>query len=88
VTVVELPRLTPEVLGRLLVVLEPAFVQMRCDKDSFAKIVSRKRQLAFGVTLGLREAVYRISYVRKALETGGAMAVVLKGVRQSRACGT
>jgi HAMP domain-containing protein len=51
---------------------------MRYDKDSFAKIVSRKRQLAFGVTLGLREATFRISYVRKALEAGDAAAVVLK----------
>jgi hypothetical protein len=61
------------------VVLEPGFVQMRYDKDSFAKITSKKRQLAFGVTLGLREAAYRISYVRRALETGDATAVVLKG---------
>jgi hypothetical protein len=30
------------------------------------------------VTLGLREAAYRISYVRKALEAGDATAVVLK----------
>jgi hypothetical protein len=51
---------------------------MRYDKDSFAKIVSKKRQLAFGVTLGLREAAYRISYVRRVLETGDATAVVLK----------
>jgi hypothetical protein len=62
-----------------LVVLEPGFVQMRYDnKESFAKITSKKRQLAFGVTLGLREEAYRISYVRKALETEDAMAVVLK----------
>jgi hypothetical protein len=78
VTVVEISGLPPEVLGRPLVVLDPGFVQMRYDKDSFARIASRKRQLAFGVTLGLREAAYRTSYVRKALETGGAMAVVLK----------
>jgi hypothetical protein len=78
VTVVELLGPLLEVLGRPLVVLEPGFVQMRYDKDSFAKIVSRKRQLAFGVTLGLREATFRISYVRKALETGDATAVVLK----------
>jgi hypothetical protein len=52
VTVVELPGLPPEALGRPLVVLEPGFVQMRYDKDSFAKIASRKRQIAFGVTLG------------------------------------
>jgi hypothetical protein len=52
VTVVELPGLPPEVLGRPLVVLEPGFVQMRYDKDSFAKIASKRRQLAFGVTLG------------------------------------
>jgi hypothetical protein len=78
VTVVEISGFPPEALGRPLVVLEPGFVQMRYDKDSFAKIVSKKRRLTFGVTLGLREAVYRISYVRKALETGGAMAVVLK----------
>jgi hypothetical protein len=62
-----------------LVVPEPGFVQMRYDnKESFAKITSKKRQLAFGVTLGLREEAYRISYVRKALETEDAMAVVLK----------
>jgi len=78
VTVVELPGLPPEVLGRPLVVLEPGFVQMRYDKDSFAKIVSKKRQLTFGVILGLREAAYRISYVRRALETGDGTAVVLK----------
>jgi murein DD-endopeptidase MepM/ murein hydrolase activator NlpD len=78
VTVVEVSGLPPEVLGRPLVVLEPGFVQMRYDKDSFAKIVSKRRQLAFGVTLGLREATFRISYVRKALETGDATAVVLK----------
>jgi hypothetical protein len=88
VTVIEISGLPPEVLGRPLVVLEPGFVQMRYDKDSFAKMVLKKRRLAFGVTLGLREAAYRNSYVRKALETGGAMAVVLKGVRQLRACGT
>jgi hypothetical protein len=51
---------------------------MRYDKDSFAKIASKRRQLTFGVTLGLREAAYRISYVRKALEAGDATAVVLK----------
>jgi hypothetical protein len=78
VTVVELLGPLLEVLGRPLVVLEPGFVQMRYDKDSFAKIVSRKRQLAFGVTLGLREAACRISYVRRVLETGEATAVVLK----------
>jgi hypothetical protein len=78
VTVVEVSGPSPEVLGRPLVVLEPGFVQMRYDKDSFAKIVSKKRQLAFGVTLGLREATFRISYVRRALETGDAAAVVLK----------
>jgi hypothetical protein len=78
VTVVELPGLPPEALGRPLVVLEPGFVQMRYDKDSFAKITSKKRQLAFGVTLGLREEAYRIPYVRRALEAGDATAVVLK----------
>jgi len=78
VTVVEVSGLPPEVLGRPLVVLEPGFVQMRYDKDSFAKIASKRRQLAFGVTLGLREATFRISYVRKALGTGDATAVVLK----------
>jgi hypothetical protein len=78
VTVVEVSRPPPEVLGRPLVILDPGFVQMRYDKDSFAKIVSKRRQLTFGVTLGLREAAYRISYVRKALEAGDATAVVLK----------
>jgi HAMP domain-containing protein len=78
VTVVEISGPPPEVLGRPLVVLEPGFVQMRYDKDSFAKIASRKRQIAFGVTLGLREATFRISYVRRALETSDATAVVLK----------
>ena len=77
-TVVEISGSPPEVLGRPLVVLEPGFVQMRYDKDSFAKIVSKKRQLAFGVTLGLREATFRISYVRRVLEAGDATAVVLK----------
>jgi HAMP domain-containing protein len=51
---------------------------MRYDKDSFAKMVSKRRQLAFRVTLGLREATFRISYVRKALEAGDATAVILK----------
>jgi hypothetical protein len=51
---------------------------MRYDKDSFAKIASKRRQLAFGVTLGLREATFRISYVRMALGAGDATAVVLK----------
>jgi hypothetical protein len=78
VTVVEVSGLPPEVSGRPLVVLEPGFVQMRYDKDSFAKIASRKRQLAFGVTLGLREATFRISYVRRVLEAGDATAVILK----------
>jgi hypothetical protein len=78
VTVVEVSGPPPEVLGRPLVVLDPGLVQMRYDKDSFAKITSKKRQLTFGVTLGLREAAYRISYVRKALEAGDATAVVLK----------
>jgi hypothetical protein len=78
VTVVEISGPPPEVLGRPLVVLEPGFVQMRYDQDSFARIASRKRQIAFGVTLGLREAAFRISYVRKVLETGDAAAVVLK----------
>jgi hypothetical protein len=78
VTVVEVSGLPPEVLGRPLVVLEPGFVQMRYDKDSFAKIASKRRQLAFGVTLGLREATFRISYVRRVLEAGDATAVILK----------
>jgi hypothetical protein len=78
VTVVEVSGPPPEVLGRPLVVLDPGLVQMRYDKDSFAKIASKRRQLTFGVTLGLREAAYRISYVRKALEAGDASAVVLK----------
>jgi hypothetical protein len=78
VTVVEIAGPSPEVLGRPLVVLEPVFVQMRYDQNSFAKIASRKRQIAFGVTLGLREATFRISYVRRALEAGDAAAVVLK----------
>jgi len=78
VTVVEIAGPSPEVLGRPLIVLEPGFVQMRYDQNSFAKIASRKRQIAFGVTLGLREAMYRISYVRRALEAGDAAAVVLK----------
>jgi hypothetical protein len=78
VTVVEVSGLPPEALGRPLVVLEPGFVHMRYDKDSFAKMVSKGRQLAFGVTLGLREAAFRISYVRMALEAGDATAVILK----------
>jgi hypothetical protein len=78
VTVVELPGLPPEALGRPLVVLDPGFVQLRYDKDSFAKVALRKRQIAFGATLGLREAPYRISYVRRVLEAGDATAVVLK----------
>jgi hypothetical protein len=48
VTVVEISGPPPEVLGRSLVVLESGFVQMRYDKDSFAKIASKKRQLALG----------------------------------------
>jgi hypothetical protein len=41
-------------------------------------MVSKRRQLAFGVTLGLREATFRISYVKMALEAGDATAVILK----------
>ncbi len=77
-TIVETSSPPPEVLGRPLVVLEPGFVHMRYDKDSFAKIASKRRQLAFGVTLGLREATFRISYVNMALEAGDATAVILK----------
>jgi hypothetical protein len=52
--------------------------EMIMIKDPFAKIASKKRKQAFGVTLGLREAAYRIPYIRKALETGDPTAVVLK----------
>jgi hypothetical protein len=42
VTVVEVSGPSPEVLGRPLVVLDPGFVQMRYDMDSFAKIASKR----------------------------------------------
>jgi hypothetical protein len=53
-TDIELSKLPPEALGRTLVVLEQGFVQ-RHGKGPFARIATKKKQLAFGVTLGLRE---------------------------------
>jgi hypothetical protein len=76
VTVVEISGLPPEVLGRPLVVLEPGFVQTRYDRDSFAKIASRKRQLAFGVTLGLRGSALDLPYVKAVLDGKGTIAAV------------
>jgi hypothetical protein len=75
-TVVKLSKLPEEALGRSLVVLDTRFVQARYDRDSFAKIASRKRQLAFGVTLGLRGSALDLPYVKAALEREGTIAAV------------
>jgi hypothetical protein len=77
-TVVKLSGIPEEVLGRPLVVLDSEFVQARYDQDSFAKIASRKRQLAFGVTLGLRGSALELPYVKAVLEGESAVAAVLK----------
>jgi hypothetical protein len=43
--VVELLGLPPEALGRTPVVLDERFERTRCDKDSFARFVSRRSRL-------------------------------------------
>jgi hypothetical protein len=63
-------------LGRPLVVLDTRFVQARYNRDSFAKIASRRRQLAFGVTLGLRGSALDLPYVKAVLEREGTIAAV------------
>jgi hypothetical protein len=75
-TVVKLSGLPEEVQGRPLVVLDTRFVQARYDRDSFAKIASRRRQPAFGVTLGLRGSALELPYVKAALEGEGTIAAV------------
>jgi len=75
-TVVKLSRFPKEVLARPLVILDPWFVQTRYDQDSFAKIASRRRQLAFGVTLGLRESVLGLPFAKTVLEGEETIAVV------------
>jgi hypothetical protein len=75
-TVVKFSRLPEEVLGRPVVVLDTWFVQARHDRDSFAKIASRRRQLAFGVTLGLRGSALELPCVKAALEGKETIAAV------------
>ena len=75
-TVVKLSGLPEEVQGRPLVVLDTRFVQTRYDRDSFAKIASRKRQLAFGVTLGLRVSALDLPYVKAVLDGEGTIAAI------------
>jgi hypothetical protein len=75
-TVVKLSRFPKEVLARPLVILDPWFVQTRYDQDSFAKIASRRRQLAFGVTLGLRESVLGLPFAKTVLEGEETIAAV------------
>lgn len=77
-TVIKLSGIPEEVLGRPPVVLDSEFVQARYDQDIFAKIASRKRQLTFGVTLGLRGSALELPYVKAVLEGEGAVAAVLK----------
>ena len=78
VTIVELSGPPPEALGRTLVVLEEGFVQTRYDQDPFARIASKRRQVSFGVTLGVMEAVLGLPHAKTVLEGEDAMAVVLK----------
>jgi hypothetical protein len=75
-TVIKLSGLPEEVQGRPLVVLDTWFVQTRYDRDSFAKIASRKRQLAFGVTLGLRGSALDLPYVKSVLDGEGTIAAI------------
>jgi hypothetical protein len=75
-TVVKLSGLPEEVQGRPLVVLHTWYVQTRYDRDSFAKIASRKRQLAFGVTLGLRGSALDLPYVKSVLDKEGTVAAI------------
>ncbi len=75
-TVVKLSGIPEEVQGRPLVVLDTWFVQTRYDRDSFAKIASRKRQLAFGVTLGLMGSALDLPYVKAALDGEGTIAAI------------
>jgi hypothetical protein len=75
-TVVKLTGIPEEVQGRPLVVLDTWFVQTRYDRDSFAKIASRKRQLAFGVTLGLMGSALDLPYVKAALDGEGTIAAI------------
>jgi hypothetical protein len=63
-------------LGRQLVVLDTWFVQARHDRYSIAKIASRRRQLAFGVTLGLRGSALELPCVKAALEGKETIAAV------------
>jgi len=77
VTVVQQSRGLEELLARDLLVLDQGFVITRYDKESLARIASRKRQVSFGVTLGVLRSVLSISYVRPVLEGEGSAAVVL-----------
>jgi hypothetical protein len=56
--------------------LDTWFVQARHDRYSIAKIASRRRQLAFGVTLGLRGSALELPYVKAALEGKETIAAV------------
>jgi hypothetical protein len=89
VTVIILPRFPIEGVdritalmeetGRAFVVLDQGFVATRYDRDSFAKIASRKRQGSFGVILGLSREAFRFGKVRKVLEKRrDTVALVLK----------
>ena len=83
-TVVKFSRLPEEALGRQLVVLDTWFVQARYDQDSFAKIASRRRQLAFKVTLGLKEPALELPHVKAALEGKETIAAVCSSSFSSR----
>jgi hypothetical protein len=65
-----------EETGRTFVALDQGFVKTRYDRDSFAKIASRKRQLAFGVTLGLRGSALDLPYVKAVLDGEETIAAI------------
>jgi hypothetical protein len=86
VTVVKLSKLPKEALRRTLVVLEPGFIQARYDRNSFAKIASRKRQVSFGVTLVFKkESVLKLPHVKAVLEGEETIAIVCPSIPPSSA---